>query len=80
MSEILKRREKTRYFFGDQGQLVGEETEYWEPLDQGGEFVGDDLTQSLDHGDVPLEAGNWRIYKVYEKKAIWIRHKEEAKQ
>jgi hypothetical protein len=45
-----------------------------------GEFDGADMTESLDHGVTPAltSGGGWRIYKVYEKKTIWVRYKEDS--
>ena len=80
MAERVKGRRVIEYQYDDLGLLVKEVETSFEPLDGGSsEFVGDDLTQSLDHGDVPLEGGNWRIFKIYEKKVIWIRRGEESK-
>jgi hypothetical protein len=78
----VKGRRTTTYEYDDLEHLTVEREEYLEPVDEPqkpGEFDGADLTQSLDHGDVPLEVGDWRIYKVYEKKCIWIRYKEVSK-
>jgi hypothetical protein len=78
----VKGRRTTTYQYNELEQLTSEFEEYLEPVDEvvkAGEFEGDDLTQSLDHGDVPLEGGAWRIYKIYEKKTIWVR-KGEKKQ
>jgi len=76
IKERIKGSKLTEYVYNDLEQLVQEKEVSLEPVSQGpGEFEGDDLSQSLDHGDVPLEGGDWRIYKVYEKKVIWVRHK-----
>ena len=41
-----------------------------------GEFDGVDLTVSLPHGMLPDAAYSWRVYKVYEKTAVWLRLKK----
>ncbi len=78
MEETLKRRVKTRFIYFDpedeRSLMSGQEEETWEPLDSGSEFQGDDLTLSLPHGQVPPNDGVYRIFKVYEKSTIWIRH------
>jgi hypothetical protein len=81
----VKGRRTTTYQYNELEQLTSEFEEYLEPVDEPvkpGEFDGDDLTESLDHGQVPeksSETEQWRLYKVYEKKAIWIRKGEEKK-
>lgn len=76
VKERVKSRKVIIYDFDGDGHERDVETTF-EPVEQGpGEFDGDDLTQSLDHGQTPLEGGAWRIYKVYEKKVIWVRHGE----
>lgn len=73
MSERLKSRKKTRFLY-EGGVQIGEEEEVWEPTIQepAPEFVGISETQSLPHGQKPLEAGDWSIYKIYEKTCIWM--------
>lgn len=79
MSERLKGRVRTRYLYGDLGQLVGEEEEEWVPMDveAAPEFVGVLQTRSLPHGEVPgveTTPGDavWSVYKIYEKSCIWM--------
>lgn len=72
----MKVRRVITYFYNDLEQLISQVETTSEPVEQGlSEFEGDVGTQSLDHGEVPVGEG-WRLFKVYEKKAIWIHHKE----
>jgi len=80
MSEVLRRRVKTRYIWFDpedyDSLMSGVEEETYEPLDLSlSEFSGVVGTLSLGHGVAPPEpAAEWSILKIYEKSVIWIRH------
>ena len=80
MSEILKKRVKTRFIWFDSEDpdslMSGQEEEVWEPSveEAAPEFSGISETSSLPHGQVPSWPEAERsIYKVYEKVAVWLR-------
>jgi hypothetical protein len=74
MSERVKSRKVTIYDYDDEGHERDTETSF-EPIVQEAapEFVGVVATVSLPHGQVPVEVGEWSVYKVYEKVVIWLR-------
>ena len=79
MSEVLKKRVKTRLIWFDpedpDSLMSGQEEEVYEPVVQEAapEFVGVVGTLSLGHGVAPPEpVAEWSVLKIYEKAVIWI--------